>query len=1307
MPKIKGVGMTGQTSRLAIVIDSGDAEKRVERLRRALGSLGGSANTAGAGANAASTATQRLGRDANTTTTSIDRLRAASSRLIGPIDTLKSSFAGLFAAVGVLSIFNTADAMQSLNSKIKLATNSSEEYLTVQGRLRDIAQANLTQYDSLVELYSSSRRALKQLGKTQNETLLFTENITKAMFVGGGAAASQAAALVQLSQSLQSGVLRGEEFNSISEQAPIILELIADKLGVAQGALRKMAADGKISAKVVSEAVSEATEKLDEMVAKMPATMTQAMQTVKNQYNFFIDDMLNTTGGFSSIVANALLGLGQNLNSLIPILVAGGLAWGAYALATSTAVTTSFAAAIGSMTTMGYWFASNTLLINAQITSYLGLTAVIDRYNLNMMLARLTLASYIDLAKTTVATVQAKAVAMTNAARVTLANIGADIRHGQVLASLAGATRAAAAAIVQKVAAMRSGITAASVYAASLRVVAGAAAVTATAIKGLGAAFASLGAIVKAHPIMIIGSVLLAFVAASKNAEGKILGLSGAFSSLGDAVKVLGYVLVDIIGGIKDVASTFGKFIVSMISNSEKGANESSDMFEVFFGNTEGGFVGLLQVMARFADMGGAVMKTFVEALGRGFGNMTIDMSNKFAKMGNFIIDIANRAAEAITSVINGALDKISGAVKYANKLPFVNIEDQGYRAIPKKITTRFDENKPLNTSTFAYDLGKNYGSFSQDGAASRLQGHIDSMKGAKLEAKANLDLASAITATGDEAEKAGKKKVKNSKKAKSEADKEREAYERLIETYDQQKASYDKMIWDLDAPFATELHSLAFELEHASGKFFKLPQDLKRNLVDLAKSVDQLKVIELGKGMFSDLKRELQDLDATNPIQKLINQFNDLDDVMSTLDPELMRDIYKAAADVDVKKQSIAMTEILESTQKQLVLLGAVNDLDRQNLEIDYESADLLKKFAYLKEVGLDSDYEALKVALDAINTSQKHLALMTAQKEATKSVYDTVKGLNKEIALFDSTDAMAEFYYDLEKTDKYLHASVESVQALEQALLSLKMLNADAAFGNLRSDQEGLDNSPVGQIMQDYEAKLATIKEYEDTHVEILKNSSDARLEVEKAYNQARATMMVDSGEAIFGSMSSMAKDALGEQSGVYKAMFAIEKGFAIARSIMSIQTALASATASLPFPGNLPVIAQVAAQGASIISSIKAVAGAGFKDGGYTGNMGASQVAGVVHGQEYVFDAQSTKRIGVDNLNAMRSGKAPTGSDVSINIINNSSAKVTASDDGQTITIEDVRNENKRSWSNLSNPNSFESKQVNRNVQAPRKR
>ena len=147
--------------------------------------------------------------------------------------------------------------------------------------------------------------------------------------------------------------------------------------------------------------------------------------------------MLNSTGGFSSVVANSLISVGQSLNSLIPILVAGGLAWGAYALATSTAVTTSVAAAVTGMASMGYAFLSNTALMKAQILSYFELNAMIARYSTNMMIARLTLANYIDIAKTAALTVQAKATAFANATKAAAINAGAIVRAGQVTTTLA------------------------------------------------------------------------------------------------------------------------------------------------------------------------------------------------------------------------------------------------------------------------------------------------------------------------------------------------------------------------------------------------------------------------------------------------------------------------------------------------------------------------------------------------------------------------------------------------------------------------------------------------------------------------------------------------------------------------------------------------------------------------------------------------------------------------------------------------------------------------------------------------------
>lgn len=270
---------------------------------------------------------------------------------------------------------------------------------------------------------------------------------------------------------------------------------------------------------------------------------------------------------------------------------------------------------------------------------------------------------------------------------------------------------------------------------------------------------------------------------------------------------------------------------------------------------------------------------------------------------------------------------------------------------------------------------------------------------------------------------------------------------------------------------------------------------------------------------------------------------------------------------------------------------------------------------------------------------------------------------------------------------------------------MLALEKLKAGKAFDDITNDIAGISGNPVQEAMNEYNKRLEAFAAYAETHYELLENSLEAQMQLERMYMIARADMYAKSGEAIFGSMSSIMKDALGEQSGVYRAMFAIEKGFAIAKSVLAIQTALASAQASLPFPANLPVIASVATQGANIISSIKSVMPKGFKSGGYTGSIGANNVAGVVHGNEYVFDAQSTKAIGVENLERIRRGKS-TG-EVNITVNNHSSAKVETETDSQGNIIMTIRDEVKRSWSNLQNPNSHESKMLGRNVQAPRRR
>ena len=278
-----------QTSRLSIVIGTGNAQRDLQNLRRALTDLDVSSGRAVGGV----------------------------QRLDGSLQSISRGFGALKVAIGALglgmtvgSIISTADSMQTLNNQLRLATGSTEKFGVAMQNIERIAMENKVSLQSVGEMYVSNERALKQLGKGQQEVLRFTENVTKAMAVGGGSAEGQAAALTQLGQALASGVLRGDEFNSIAEQAPMVMTLMADSLKVTTGELRKMASEGKLTADVVYKALTnaEATTKLQSMSGATATTVSQAMQQVSNQWELAVNKIMNGEGGISQSLASMISG---------------------------------------------------------------------------------------------------------------------------------------------------------------------------------------------------------------------------------------------------------------------------------------------------------------------------------------------------------------------------------------------------------------------------------------------------------------------------------------------------------------------------------------------------------------------------------------------------------------------------------------------------------------------------------------------------------------------------------------------------------------------------------------------------------------------------------------------------------------------------------------------------------------------------------------------------------------------------------------------------------------------------------------
>lgn len=264
-----------------------------------------------------------------------DKVRAEVGKIGSGLSGLTGLLAGLASVGFAKSILDTADAMQSVNSQVRQVTSSETEYLAVQRQLLDTANNTRASLESTANLYVSTSRALKDYGYTQQEILKFTEATNNAMTIGGVGAQQQAAALMQLSQALGSGVLQGDEFKSISEAAPILLDTIAEYMGKSRAEIKKLGSEGKLTADVIFKAISGASEKFGEQAAKMPMTMGQALTVFSNNWQSMVSKLLNDSGAMSGIAAIIKL-IADNLNLVVPI-VAG------FAVAVAAAVAPTLA----------------------------------------------------------------------------------------------------------------------------------------------------------------------------------------------------------------------------------------------------------------------------------------------------------------------------------------------------------------------------------------------------------------------------------------------------------------------------------------------------------------------------------------------------------------------------------------------------------------------------------------------------------------------------------------------------------------------------------------------------------------------------------------------------------------------------------------------------------------------------------------------------------------------------------------------------------------------------------------------------
>ena len=255
----------------------------------------------------------------------LKKAESAGSGFAGVIGRLKGLFAGFALVSFAKGMAETADKMQVLDNQVRQTTAGEAEFAAVKGRLLQVANQTRADLSATTELYVKSSRALKDYGYSQEEVLKFTEATNNAMTIGGVAAEQQSAALLQLSQALGSGVLQGDEFKSIAEAAPILLDTIAEYMGKSRTEIKKLGSEGKLTADVIFQAISGSAEKFAEQAAKMPMTMGNALQIFRNNWQSLVGDMMNGTGIMSRVAA-VIAFVANHLKELVGAAVLVGIA---------------------------------------------------------------------------------------------------------------------------------------------------------------------------------------------------------------------------------------------------------------------------------------------------------------------------------------------------------------------------------------------------------------------------------------------------------------------------------------------------------------------------------------------------------------------------------------------------------------------------------------------------------------------------------------------------------------------------------------------------------------------------------------------------------------------------------------------------------------------------------------------------------------------------------------------------------------------------------------------------------------------
>ena len=222
--------------------------------------------------------------------------KTASKTVAASFKAMTAAIAPLLTIYAAIQTIKIADQFQLLSARVKNAAESVEEYNQVFGDLQKIAAETGSELSTSVDVFQRLSMVRAEIGATAEEMTQFTANVQKLGVISGASTGALNAGLTQLGQGLGAGILRAEEFNSLVENTPKIVEAIADSFGVTTGALRNLVIEGHVLSEDVFTAILSQTQNINSEFSEFPKTAGRAFQELKINFSVLVGQITEATG---------------------------------------------------------------------------------------------------------------------------------------------------------------------------------------------------------------------------------------------------------------------------------------------------------------------------------------------------------------------------------------------------------------------------------------------------------------------------------------------------------------------------------------------------------------------------------------------------------------------------------------------------------------------------------------------------------------------------------------------------------------------------------------------------------------------------------------------------------------------------------------------------------------------------------------------------------------------------------------------------------------------------------------------------